>query len=244
MVVEGQAIGGIAQGIGTALYEEMPYDENGQPLASTLADYMLPGATEVPNIRIEHMETPSPHTEFGAKGMGEGGAIAPPAVLFNAVNDALRAIGAAELLATPLTPRRLLAAIEQGRAGAADHAPPSGPALDNGMADARASVMKAARFDYARPMSLDAALPLLTESTKPMAGGQSLGPMLNLRLARPARVIDVGALTALRGVTVTPAGIEIGAGDHACRDRGRGPCAAARTPGAGGGRPDRVSSGA
>ncbi len=118
MVVEGQIIGGIAQGIGTALYEETPYDANGQPLASTLADYILPGATEVPTIRIEHFETPSPHTEFGSKGMGEGGAIAPPAVLFNAVNDALRKIGAAEVLETPLTPRRLLAAIGKG-AGAA-----------------------------------------------------------------------------------------------------------------------------
>ena len=76
MVVEGQTIGGVAQGIGTAFYEETPYDDNGQPLASTLADYMLPGATEVPNMRLHHFETPSPHTEFGAKGMGEGGAIA------------------------------------------------------------------------------------------------------------------------------------------------------------------------
>jgi carbon-monoxide dehydrogenase large subunit len=113
MIVEGQTIGGVAQGIGTAFYEEMPYDEQGQPLASTLADYMLPGATEVPHIRIEHFETPSPHTEFGAKGMGEGGAIAPPAVLFNAVNDALRRTGAPELLMTPLTPRRLLTALAQ-----------------------------------------------------------------------------------------------------------------------------------
>jgi carbon-monoxide dehydrogenase large subunit len=112
MIVEGQTIGGIAQGIGTAMYEETPYDDQGQPLASTLADYILPGATEVPRIRIEHFETPSPHTEFGAKGMGEGGAIAPPAVIFNAVNDALRGSGAAEVLKTPLTPRRLLKAIE------------------------------------------------------------------------------------------------------------------------------------
>jgi carbon-monoxide dehydrogenase large subunit len=115
MVVEGQTIGGVAQGIGTALYEEMPYDGFAQPLASTLADYVMPGATEVPNIRIEHFETPSPHTEFGAKGMGEGGAIAPPAVIFGAVNDALRKIGAAELTHTPLTPRRMLEAIEKGR---------------------------------------------------------------------------------------------------------------------------------
>ncbi len=115
MVVEGQTIGGVAQGIGTALYEEMPYDGFAQPLASTLADYVMPGATEVPNIRIEHFETPSPHTEFGAKGMGEGGAIAPPAVIFGAVNDALRKLGAAELTHTPLTPRRMLEAIEKGR---------------------------------------------------------------------------------------------------------------------------------
>ena len=110
MVVEGQTYGGVAQGIGTAMYEEMPYDANGQPLASTLADYILPGPTEIPRIRIHHFETPSPHTEFGAKGMGEGGAIAPPAALFNAVNDALRDFGV-ELLSTPMTPRRVLAAI-------------------------------------------------------------------------------------------------------------------------------------
>ena len=112
MVVEGQTIGGVAQGIGTALYEEMRYDEFAQPLASTLADYVMPGATEVPNIRMDHFETPSPHTEFGAKGMGEGGAIAPPAAIFGAVNDALRRVGATELTRTPLTPRRVLEALE------------------------------------------------------------------------------------------------------------------------------------
>lgn len=114
MIVEGQAIGGVAQGLGTALYEETPYDENGQPLASTLADYIMPGATEVPNLRFHHFETPSPHTEFGAKGVGEGGAIAPPAVIFGAVNDALRGLGV-EMSQTPLSPRRLLTAIEAAR---------------------------------------------------------------------------------------------------------------------------------
>ncbi|MNW02863.1 xanthine dehydrogenase subunit XdhA [compost metagenome] len=69
----------------------------------------------MPRIRIEHFETPSPHTEFGAKGVGEGGAIAPPAVIFNAVNDALRGTGAAEVLMTPLTPRRLLKALESAK---------------------------------------------------------------------------------------------------------------------------------
>lgn len=119
MVVEGQSIGGIVQGIGTALFEEATYDALGQPLASTLADYVMPGAAESPRIRMDHFETPSPHTEFGAKGMGEGGAIAPPAALIGAVNDALSVLGAAELLDTPLTPRRVLAAIEAGREAAA-----------------------------------------------------------------------------------------------------------------------------
>jgi carbon-monoxide dehydrogenase large subunit len=115
MVVEGQTIGGAVQGIGTALYEETPYDQNGQPLASTFADYILPGPTEAPRFRLFHTQTPSPYTAFGIKGMGEGGAIAPPAVIFNAVNDALRDLGV-ELRQTPLTPRRLLEALAAARA--------------------------------------------------------------------------------------------------------------------------------
>ena len=115
MVVEGQTYGGAAQGVGTALYEEARYDDNGQPLTSTLADYLLPGPTELPAFRIEHMETLSPHTEFGIKGVGEGGAIAPPAVIFNAVNNAIRPLGA-EVTETPLTPHRLLQALHKIRA--------------------------------------------------------------------------------------------------------------------------------
>ena len=110
MIVDGQIYGGTAQGIGTALYEEMPYDEAGQPLASTLAEYILPGATEIPAVRVMHMQSPSPYTEFGQKGIGEGGAIAPPAAIVNAINDALAPLGA-EITALPATPRRILAAI-------------------------------------------------------------------------------------------------------------------------------------
>ena len=122
MIVDGQVYGGAAQGIGTALYEEMPFDGAGQPLASTLADYLLPGPTEVPDIRIEHMETPSPYTEFGVKGLGEGGAIGPPAAIANAINDALKPLGA-ELRESPMTPRRVLAAIAEARAGDGGAAP-------------------------------------------------------------------------------------------------------------------------
>ncbi len=117
MIVDGQILGGLAQGIGTALYEEMPFDSAGQPLASTFADYLLPGPTEVPSVKIDHMETLAPHTEFGVKGLGEGGAIPPPATIANAINDALRPLGA-ELTISPITPRRILEAIEHaGRSG-------------------------------------------------------------------------------------------------------------------------------
>jgi carbon-monoxide dehydrogenase large subunit len=114
MIVDGQIYGGLAQGIGTALYEEMPFDSAGQPLATTLADYLLPGPTEVPAPRLDHMETPSPYTKFGVKGIGEGGAIAPPAAIANAVNDALRGLGV-ELLHSPITPRRIIKAILDAR---------------------------------------------------------------------------------------------------------------------------------
>lgn len=116
LIVDGQIIGGVAQGIGTALYEESPYSADGQPLASTFVDYIIPGPCELPDIRIVHMETPSPFTAHGIKGVGEGGAIAPPAAIANAINDALRPLGA-EVAMTPVTPHRLLAAIAAGRNG-------------------------------------------------------------------------------------------------------------------------------
>lgn len=114
LIVAGQIIGGTAQGIGTALYEESPYSDTGQPLATTFVDYTMPGTTELGTIRVEHMETPSPYTEFGIKGVGESGAISPPATIANAINDALGAMGV-ELREAPMTPRRVLAAIQDTR---------------------------------------------------------------------------------------------------------------------------------
>lgn len=118
MIVDGQILGGLAQGIGTALYEEVPFDEQGQPLASTLADYIMPGAGEMPNVKIIHMETPSPHSLFGQKGLGEGGAIAPPAAIINGINDALAAMGA-EITECPASPERILAALTASQGTAA-----------------------------------------------------------------------------------------------------------------------------
>ena len=115
MIVDGQVQGGAAQGIGTCLMETVPFDAQGQPLASTMLDYLLPGAPDVPDIRVLHMETPSPHTEFGMKGIGEGGAVGPPAAIVSAVNDALHGLGV-EVHDLPLTPERILDAIAAGAA--------------------------------------------------------------------------------------------------------------------------------
>jgi carbon-monoxide dehydrogenase large subunit len=88
-VVEGQVIGAIAQGIGAVLYEQLPYDEDGNFLAGTLVDFLYPTAPEVPAIEVDHLETPSPVTEGGMKGMGEGGLIGGPSAIVNAISDAL-----------------------------------------------------------------------------------------------------------------------------------------------------------
>jgi carbon-monoxide dehydrogenase large subunit len=110
MLVEGQIVGGAVQGIGGAMYEGIAYDAAGQPLTTTLADYMLPNACELPQFQLIHQHSPSPLNPFGVKGVGEGGPIAPPAVIANAVSDALRPFKA-EFNRTPVTPQQIDAAV-------------------------------------------------------------------------------------------------------------------------------------
>jgi carbon-monoxide dehydrogenase large subunit len=110
MIVEGQIAGGVVQGIGGVLYEHLVYDERGTPLTTTFLDYLVPTATEVPEIEYGHVETRSP-TPGGHKGMGEGGAIGSPPAVFNAVADAL-ALRGAKVTEQPLTPSRILAALD------------------------------------------------------------------------------------------------------------------------------------
>jgi aerobic carbon-monoxide dehydrogenase large subunit len=93
MIVEGQIHGALAQGIGEALSERLVYDREGQLLTGTLMDYALPRAADLPAFAIGHVETPSPLTPGGYKGMGEGGTIGAPAAIANAVADALRPLG-------------------------------------------------------------------------------------------------------------------------------------------------------
>ena len=115
LIVKGQVIGGYAQGIGNVLYEESVYDDAGQPLSVTLADYHVPAAPMVPDCKYEHMESPSPYSTFGIKGVGESGAIGPLGAIGNAINDALTGLGV-EINETPVTPRRIFAAIERAAA--------------------------------------------------------------------------------------------------------------------------------
>jgi carbon-monoxide dehydrogenase large subunit len=116
LVVDGQVAGAIAQGIGAALYEECVYDETGQLLTGTLMDYLYPTTMEVPTIEIEHIETPSPRTEGGIKGLGEGGTIAAPAAVVNAVADALAPFGV-RIERTPVTPAYVLELLDAAGAG-------------------------------------------------------------------------------------------------------------------------------
>ncbi|MFN8233142.1 MAG: xanthine dehydrogenase family protein molybdopterin-binding subunit [Actinomycetota bacterium] len=106
MIVRGQIHGGVAQGIGAALLEEVAYDQDGQPLTGSLMDYLVPTTDTIPDIEIEHTQTPAPHIPGGMKGMGEGGTIGAPAAVANAVAAALPRI-ADRVTEIPLTPDRL-----------------------------------------------------------------------------------------------------------------------------------------
>jgi carbon-monoxide dehydrogenase large subunit len=109
-IVDGQIRGGVAQGLGGALLEHVVLDPIGQPQTSTLLDYLVPTAVDVPDIRIEHIETPAPTTTLGTKGVGEAGTAGAPAAIHCAVNDALARVGA-RVWRQPIRPEDVLAAL-------------------------------------------------------------------------------------------------------------------------------------
>jgi aerobic carbon-monoxide dehydrogenase large subunit len=115
MIVDGQVHGGVAQGIGAALYEEVIYDDQGQINTASLVDYLVPSACEIPPMQVVHLETESPTTLGGFRGMGEGGTIGSPAAIANAISDALSPLGI-EINELPVTPERLFRLIEAARA--------------------------------------------------------------------------------------------------------------------------------
>jgi carbon-monoxide dehydrogenase large subunit len=115
MIVDGQVQGGVAHGVGNALFEHMVYDGDAQPQTTTFADYLMPTAPEVPGAAIEHIETPNPLNPLGVKGAGEGGTIPAPAAIVSAIEDALAPFGV-RFCEAPLTPARIVEALQ--RAGA------------------------------------------------------------------------------------------------------------------------------
>ena len=117
MIAEGQIYGGALHGLGGALYEEMAYDEDGQMLSGTFMDYLVPTASEAPEIDIAHVVSPSPLTTLGSKGLGESSSMTVPAVLANAVSDALAPLGI-RVTELPITPTRLWQLIREARAKA------------------------------------------------------------------------------------------------------------------------------
>ena len=110
LLVDEQVRGGVVQGIGAALFEECLYSEQGQLLNGTLADYLVPMAGEMPDIHVDHVSTPTLHSELGAKGAGEAGAAGAASAVLNAINDALQPLGA-RLSQIPATPERILRAL-------------------------------------------------------------------------------------------------------------------------------------
>ena len=114
LIVDGQIHGGVAFGIGNSYYEKLVYDDSGQLLNASLADYLIPSATEVPRIEIGHEETRSPLNPLGSKGVGEGGTIPVPALFAQAIEDALADYGF-EVLEMPLSPNQLFELLQAAR---------------------------------------------------------------------------------------------------------------------------------
>jgi 2-furoyl-CoA dehydrogenase large subunit len=114
MIVEGQVMGSIAQALGGSMYEEFAYDENGQCLTASFQDYLCPTAMEIPEVMVDHVETPSPFTELGSKGAGEGSSMSVPPAIGNAIGDALAPLGIVvdEL---PLTPNKIWKMIREAK---------------------------------------------------------------------------------------------------------------------------------
>jgi carbon-monoxide dehydrogenase large subunit len=119
LIVEGQVVGGVAHGIGNALFEHLLFDENGQPLTTSLGEYLLPMATDVPRVELLHTETPSPLNPIGVKGAGEGGTIAVIAAIVSAIENALTPFGV-RLTDMPIGPEKIVRLIGQSQKAAAE----------------------------------------------------------------------------------------------------------------------------
>ncbi len=193
MIVDGQLHGGIAQGVGQALWEGAVYSDDGQLLTGSMLDYALPKASWFPNFELDETVTPSPVNPLGVKGVGEAGAIATTAAVANAVIDALEPATASATSTCPTRPRTSGGdPVREGRPG-----------------------MIPAAFDYQRPATLDDGARRARGrggSAKVLAGGKSLLPLMKLRLAQPTRSSTSADSASCKGARPTAdGGFEIGA---------------------------------
>ena len=195
LIADGQMRGAFVQGIAAALYEEFVYDDSGQFLTGTFADYLVPTVAEIPAVEMLHQETPSPLTPLGAKGLAEGNCMSVPACIANAIADAL----GVKDVRLPATPRRIHALME-GAEAPRPRITPGGP-------------MKPRPFDYVRPDTVEEAVAVLAEhgdDARVLAGGQTLLAMLNLRLVGRV-LVDITRIAELDVISEVDGKVEVGA---------------------------------
>ena len=225
MLIDGQVHGGVAHGIGQALYEQVVYDAEGQLVTGSFVDYALPTAAELPSFETDRTETPSPVNSLGVKGVGEAGTIA--------ASPAVAQCGGRR----PAPARRRLhrhaadpdAGLAGDRRGAGQRCRPRGHRagaralrarrgrrrIRTKLARGRRRIVIPAEFDYHRAESVDDAIRALAdggEDAKLLAGGHSLLPLMKLRLAAPSLLVDISALDELRGVETANGSWRIGPG--------------------------------
>ena len=202
LIVDGQVHGGLAQGIAQALYEEAVYDETGTLVNASFSEYLVPSAADLPSFTTGRTETPATTNPLGVKGVGEAGTIASTPAVVNAVIDAVRHLGV----------KRHRNAL-QPNARLACHPYRSRTAGDIRHRSGRCPMIPSS-FDYVAPTTVDdavAALAQAGEDAKVIAGGQTLMPVLRLRLAAPTVLVDLGRIDELRGVREDGDSLVIGA---------------------------------
>ena len=223
LIVEGQVHGGLVQGIAQALWEEAVYDDSGTLVSGVVR--RLPACRPRPTRSASTSTTPRrrrPTNTLGTKGVGEAGTIASTPAVVNAVVDALRPFGVNDVR-MPCTPERIWKAIHATTAPSPAVAPPKAPPHHTSTRRTRPTAgldrtgerpVIPAQFDYLAPTTVEEALAALAEDgddAKVIAGGQSLLPVLRMRLNAPEVVIDLGRIEALRGVRDDGDDIVIGA---------------------------------
>ena len=205
MVVDGQVMGGVAQGIAEALYEEAIYDENGTLLTGNMTTYRIPSAAELPGYTLDKTVTPSSTNPMGVKGIGETGTIAAPPAVLNAVADALRFVGV-EFIDKPASAEKIWRVVQSAQGQAPPERTPEGGgtgAASMTPEEGRRDGVIPAAFDYEVAESADHAISLLGEhgeDAKLLAGGHSLLPLMRLRLAAPSVLVDIGRIGDLNYV--------------------------------------------